>query len=200
MSDFNIEKILELGNEWKGGSHHRVYFNDFSEFGLDVSFYKTGNVSGATWQGESLSNGKATEMLSAKIYYDMNENKFVIQFGGRMAQELLDAVVDFFTKKDEAKQVDKVTSGELMAEIERELEGTQLRVAIKQTNSMKSASKSRVLIYEGQEPQSYRSKSVVRVFEFSGEHGYDFSSRSNCWKCYSECLDWVKRNIKREVA
>ena len=76
----NIDKLLELGREWKKDNYHRIYFNNIDELaGLSVSKYNTGNVSSASLNGESISNSQARKMMSnsfTKLWYDVNDGKF----------------------------------------------------------------------------------------------------------------------------
>lgn len=58
----------EGGKYWEKGEHQRVYFDPSlltKHGGLDVSFYKTGNVSGATLRGRDISNAEAKRILGA---------------------------------------------------------------------------------------------------------------------------------------
>lgn len=56
---------------WIKGSMDRLYIN-VTRLGLEVDYYKTGNVSSATWQGESISNADARRLLGSKVYVDVN--------------------------------------------------------------------------------------------------------------------------------
>lgn len=70
-----IEKLIEIGGrEWThpGTGETRVYFNDLAErCGLSCSYYGTGNISGASINGERLSNNKA-----GKISHTLRWGKF----------------------------------------------------------------------------------------------------------------------------
>ncbi len=74
-------KALESigGSYWEAGTLHRVYFNQeilLPLIGLELTFYKTGNISSATLNGAYISNGKARKMVDAvrycKFWYDLN--------------------------------------------------------------------------------------------------------------------------------
>jgi hypothetical protein len=66
------------GNRWTRNGMDRVYLNDWHEFaGLAVSRYNTGNISGASLDGEPIANGRAGAILGAidKVYYDAADGK-----------------------------------------------------------------------------------------------------------------------------
>lgn len=81
----NIEILKQIGNEWQKGDKHRIYFNDLDVFyGLDVSYYNTGNVCGATLNGERISNSEAkrilNRLLDCKIYFDVKDGQWYSQY------------------------------------------------------------------------------------------------------------------------
>lgn len=71
-------KLIERGGKlWETGSMKRIYINNISELcGFDYTRYNTGNVSDASYNGEKISNTKATEILNNKIFFDCNTQKF----------------------------------------------------------------------------------------------------------------------------
>jgi hypothetical protein len=77
-----IEMLLGMGcREWKKGAHHRVYVPvavGAAAIGLRVNRYGSGNVSSATLDGASISNGCAREILACLDggYYDVVTGKF----------------------------------------------------------------------------------------------------------------------------
>lgn len=77
------EKLEGIGGKyWEKGELKRIYFNDLREIygGIEVSFYKTGNVSTARLDGEKTSNsymrGLLWDLRHGKLYYDLTDNKF----------------------------------------------------------------------------------------------------------------------------
>jgi hypothetical protein len=99
----NLDALKKIGNEWMAGGKHRIYFNDLTElFGLDYGTFKSsGRVSGATLDGERISNTRAEEIrtaLSGKIYYDVTDGRFYSRDIGSCRdferKELVNAVVD----------------------------------------------------------------------------------------------------------
>jgi hypothetical protein len=98
-----IEKLVEIGGkEWKVSDKHRVYFNlDFmaEAIGLDLSFYKTGNICSASLDGEKISNSKANKILRSldgKFWYDVKEDKFFMK---EMDRELAKQVKEYILSR-----------------------------------------------------------------------------------------------------
>lgn len=76
----NIEKLKNLGVEWSRGEINRIYFNDLHKlYGLEIKFLGNRVIS-ANINGKTISNYKARGIFLhfrfAKIWYDLNENKF----------------------------------------------------------------------------------------------------------------------------
>lgn len=76
--------ISKGANLWEAGDKARVYLNSNlinKMLGLKVATYNSGNISSATLNGESISNGYAKALIEAtdKVYYDVKLEKFVVQ-------------------------------------------------------------------------------------------------------------------------
>lgn len=73
--------LIDLGlSVWEKNSTRRIYINsDRSEdvFGLQITKYRTGNISSANLNGERISNSKASKLLSSPTYFDCTTQKFV---------------------------------------------------------------------------------------------------------------------------
>lgn len=70
MSEKDIAKLLEAGGKrWSKYGKDRIYI-DVETLGLEVSYYNTGNVSNAAWQGEGISNADGRRLLGSKVYVD----------------------------------------------------------------------------------------------------------------------------------
>jgi len=79
-----LEKIG--GKYWQSqdGSKQRVYFNNWPEFiGLKCSTYNTGNISNATLDGETISNGAAKRLLGSinKVWFDLGTQQYSVDTG-----------------------------------------------------------------------------------------------------------------------
>lgn len=70
----NEARIAELTNKgfkrWQKGNMDRLYVNA-SALGLNCTYYNTGNVRSAEFQGNSISNCEARRMKAAKTYIDV---------------------------------------------------------------------------------------------------------------------------------
>lgn len=58
---------------FNGKVYDRIYFNA-TDLGMEVSYYKTGNVSSAAIDGESISNCEARRVMGSKAYFDLTDN------------------------------------------------------------------------------------------------------------------------------
>lgn len=71
LTDQQIAKLEAAGGKrWQKYGKDRIYINT-TELGLEVSYYKTGNVSSASWQGEGISNADGRRLLASKVYVDV---------------------------------------------------------------------------------------------------------------------------------
>lgn len=83
MNNNMKQKLESLGMTVWGEEHGkaRMYANDDSQFaaifGLEIHRYGTGNISSASLRGEKISNGKAKKILSNRVYFDLQLNKFI---------------------------------------------------------------------------------------------------------------------------
>lgn len=68
------EKLEALGiDAWGCGDMKRYYINSDkleAVFGLEIGYYKSGNISSARLNGEGISNSKAAKLIGQKIYFD----------------------------------------------------------------------------------------------------------------------------------
>lgn len=68
------EKLEALGiSAWERGEMKRYYINDDqleAVFGLSIGRYNSGNICGASLNGEGISNSKAYKLLGRGIWYD----------------------------------------------------------------------------------------------------------------------------------
>ncbi|MDH6130350.1 hypothetical protein [Kitasatospora sp. GP82] len=77
------ELIIALGGRrWQKNGMDRVYLNDWAAFaGLDVSYYGTGNVSGATLGGRGIANGRVASLMAKidKVWFDAITGRLCIR-------------------------------------------------------------------------------------------------------------------------
>lgn len=82
---YSVETVTAIGgNRWQRNGMDRVYINDWAAFaGLETSHYNTGNISGATWQGEGISNRQAGLILGCidKVWFDAATGQIHARYG-----------------------------------------------------------------------------------------------------------------------
>ena len=113
LNEKQIEAAKKIGNEWTGGKHRRIYINDIYErycrlYDFKADFYKSGNVSSATENGEKITNSRASGIISdvtdIKIYVDLNTGKINAEFidgWDDEVEELIKDIVAEITAKPE---------------------------------------------------------------------------------------------------
>lgn len=70
-----IEELEAMGfKRWTKGGMDRLYINA-SALGLNCTYYKTGNVSNAWFDGYEISNCEARRMKASKTYIDIKTEK-----------------------------------------------------------------------------------------------------------------------------
>lgn len=75
MTNEQIAKLEEMGfKRWTKSGKDRLYVNA-KDLGLDVDYYKTGNVKWATFRGVEISNSEGRRMLNDKTYVDVQTGK-----------------------------------------------------------------------------------------------------------------------------
>lgn len=87
------DKIAELEangwSRWTKGDYDRLYFNVEKVDGVKISYYKSGNISSASIEGEKISNRLATDLTLVKAYLDLTTGKFEIN-GDEEAVEIVE--------------------------------------------------------------------------------------------------------------
>jgi|AGTN01.2.fsa_nt_gi hypothetical protein len=98
LADFVRSIVAVGGREWKTDSgKHRVYFNDLEAwYGLDLEFYKSGNIHGAMLDGRGISNTSARKirgLIPEKLYFDLTDEKWHWYGGDRShALKIIDRI------------------------------------------------------------------------------------------------------------
>ncbi|MCG6493455.1 hypothetical protein [Kitasatospora sp. A2-31] len=82
---FTPEAMVAIGGKrWQRNGMDRVYFDNWAELaGLDVSYYKSGNISDATYRDEAISNSQARLILGSlsKVWFDTADGKLHCRLG-----------------------------------------------------------------------------------------------------------------------
>lgn len=87
----NIEALEKLGfKRWTKNGMDRMYINA-SALGLTCTYYKTGNISSATFDGKSISNSEGYRMKSAKTYIDL-VNPCVVSDSPTLARKVAELI------------------------------------------------------------------------------------------------------------
>lgn len=94
-NSLDIEALEQKGfSRWSKSNMDRLYFNIQKSGHMDVDYYKTGNISYASVDGEEISHRFAGQILAVKCFIDLkNDNRLVIQYGGPEAREVVENVV-----------------------------------------------------------------------------------------------------------
>lgn len=75
LSEAKINELTDKGfNRWTKGNLDRLYINA-AQLGLVCTYYKTGNISGAEFNGESISNCQARRYKAAKTFIDIKTER-----------------------------------------------------------------------------------------------------------------------------
>ena len=72
-----IDELTGLGfNRWQKNGMDRMYINA-GTLGLICTYYKSGNISGAEFAGERVSNSEGYRLKTAKTYIDLKLKRLV---------------------------------------------------------------------------------------------------------------------------
>lgn len=89
---YSVETMTAIGGRrWQKAGKDRVYLNSFETVpGLELRHYKSGNISGATLDGEDISNAEGSRLATAvgKVYFDAADGKVHIQWGWSQPRSL----------------------------------------------------------------------------------------------------------------
>lgn len=79
MTETMIKKLEAKGfKRWTKGEHDRLYAN-VGNFGLELGYYKTGNVSSAALNGEKISHSYGAEIKrNTSIYLNVNDGELYL--------------------------------------------------------------------------------------------------------------------------
>ena len=82
-------------NRWTKGNMDRLYINA-TKLGLELGYYKTGNIKWAEFKGEMISNSRGYSYKAAKTYIDIATGKVYSEKTDlkEAAQEILDETMN----------------------------------------------------------------------------------------------------------
>lgn len=132
MTETMIKKLEAKGfKRWTKGEHDRLYAN-VENFGLELHHYNSGNISGATLNGEKISNGYGAEIKrNTSIYLNVNDGELYLT--DRANDEIVANVKAAIAEAEEATQEPAETEN-TAAEVEAaaNLTGTPEQIAAAQ--------------------------------------------------------------------
>ena len=125
MNAKDIEKLEAAGaKRWSKYGKDRLYI-DAKVLGLELTYYKTGNVSNATWQGESISNADGRRLDNSKVYVDVADGSLHVS-------------TDYWSADDDA--LDKVAERFVEAALAEDEEEEETEEEAEQHSPLTSAS------------------------------------------------------------
>ena len=108
MNEKMIAKLEAKGfNRWtketSRGTIDRLYLNA-TACGLEVTYYNTGNVSSAHFDGERISNAEGRRMLSQKTYIDLKDDSIHSDYWNDTFKDIAQNLIDEATAEIEAEE------------------------------------------------------------------------------------------------
>ncbi len=92
LTTTQIEALEKKGfSRWQKGSMDRLYINS-TRIGLDLDYYKTGNISCAFLNGERISNSRAYAIKAAKNFIDVADGSIHTNYSE--IRENIQAILD----------------------------------------------------------------------------------------------------------
>jgi hypothetical protein len=87
-----VENLIAIGGRrWQKNGMDRIYFNGWQDFaGVEVTHYKSGNISSASIGGRGIANGRAYNLAGAisKVYFDAADGRLHAQHYGAREYEI----------------------------------------------------------------------------------------------------------------
>lgn len=131
LNEKQIEALEKVGfNRWTKNGMDRLYASK-EAMQLELTYYKTGNISSAALMGEKISNSRARKLIGEKIYIDVETEELTSKYDD-VDYELMNAVRE--TAEKALAEVKEETKEEPEEEPEEEhemvdLTGTEKQVA-----------------------------------------------------------------------
>lgn len=136
MTETMIKKLEAKGfKRWTKGEHDRLYAN-VENFGLELHHYNSGNISGATLNGEKISNSYGAEIKrNTSIYLNANDGELYLT--DRANDEIVANVKAAIAEAEEEVAAEEATqepaeTENTAAEAKTNLTGTPAQIAAAQ--------------------------------------------------------------------
>ncbi|MEU3455550.1 helix-turn-helix domain-containing protein [Micromonospora sp. NPDC006766] len=112
MNTYTAEQITRIGGrEWrKSDGTLRVYLNVdvwAPLVGLEIEFYKSGNIAHATLNGEKISNRRAAQLTAIKVYWEASQ--IFITRDAALGREIREAIAAEVARTKPAPDDDDLT-------------------------------------------------------------------------------------------
>ena len=110
MTKEQLKRLEAIGSRWQKEDMDRLYVNDLATvYGLTLTWYRTGNVSSALLDGQSISNTTARDLLDdlgdLKVWYDYTTDRLESKITRRLRRvdvsRLLDRLTEFAEREAE---------------------------------------------------------------------------------------------------
>lgn len=135
LNEKMIMKLEDAGfKRWTKGGYDRLYI-DATACGLEYDTYKSGNISSATFNGESISNARAGRMKAMKMYVVIATGEFHAEhaYGTKgdteiaaAAEAIYAAVVEATEAEEAEEKVEEMTEEERHCALYTIKEGTEM--------------------------------------------------------------------------
>lgn len=136
MTETMIKKLEAKGfKRWTKGEHDRLYAN-VENFGLELHHYNSGNISGATLNGEKISNSYGAEIKrNTSIHLNVNDGKLYLT--DKANDEIVANVKAAIAEAEEEVAAEEATQEPVeaentAAEAKTNLTGTPVQIAAAQ--------------------------------------------------------------------
>jgi len=103
----NYDKLEKIGHRWTKYDFDRFYFNPKELKIMKLSYYNTGNIFSASYNGESVSNSFARRVvndLEGKFYLDIVTGKLYGPKGNYFNDDIMQKVDEALMSKEETME------------------------------------------------------------------------------------------------
>ena len=129
IAKLEVKGFKRWTKETSRGTLDRLYLNA-QACGLEVEYYKTGNVSSAHFNGERISNAEGRRMLAQKTYIDLKDDSIHSDYWNDTFKDIAQSLIDEATAEIEAEEKAEIEQAETevveeTAEVEAENENQE---------------------------------------------------------------------------
>lgn len=89
LTEDQIDRLIDAGGRrWTKAGYDRIYIN-WNVIGLELDFYKSGNVSWAAWQGDRISHTDGWRIQAGKAFVDIATSEIVAKCSFRPGYQVM---------------------------------------------------------------------------------------------------------------